>query len=249
MALLMLCGLLSACENGAVKEKTTAEKLSEAIEKTEALNSVSAQMEIEMKMGTEGLSMSIPMTIDLKCKDAKSENPTIWVKMATEMLGQSVEIEVYQEDQWVYMVAGDMKYKTKNEDAAEEFDYSDDILQEIPSQLLEGIQSVKNDNGSETVTIAIPNEMFAEIYEDLIESLNSDDSVELSQIKISDAEVNITMDKGFITKYDMSFVMEMSVESMATKTEAKVSITYDKPGSEVEITPPEGYKDFKENAG
>lgn len=245
LALCMLCALLTACGEPA-KEKTTAEILSEAVEKTEVLDSVSAQMKIEMEMEAEGISMSIPMSIDLKCKDAKSENPTIWVRLNTELFGQSMEIEVYQEDQWSYMVMGDMKYKSKSEDATDEFDYSDDILKDLPDELLEGVAPVKNEDGSQTITISVPDDKFAEIYNDLIESINTDESVDLSQIKISDAVVKITVNNGYIIVYDMSFVMEMTVEDVTTKTEVKASITYDNPGEPVEITPPEGYKDFEE---
>lgn len=244
VALLVLCSLLTGCG-----QQSTAEVLEAALEKTEALDSVSAQMKIEMEMEAEGISMSIPMTIDLKCKNATSENPIIWAKLATEMFGQSVEIEVYQEDQWVYMVAGDMKYKTKSEDATDEFDYSDDILQELPEELLEGVELVKNDDGSQSATVSIPGEMFTEVYGDLVESILSDDSVELSQIKISDAVVKITVDKEYVAAYDLSFVMEMTSDGVEVKTEAKASITFDDPGGAVEITPPEGYKDFEESIG
>lgn len=241
MVLLILCGLLTACG-----QQSTAEVLDAALDKTAALDAMSARMEIGMDMTSDGITMSIPMTIDLKAKDVKSDDPIIWVLMSTEMLGQSLEVEVYQEDHWAYMVTAGMKYKTKAEDAADEFDYADDMLQELPEALLEGVELVKNDDGSQTAAISVPDGQFADIYDDFIESIYSGAEVDVSQLQISNAVVTITVDDGYVTVYDMAFTMEMTVEGVTTKTEVTASITFDDPGGAVEITPPEGYQDFEE---
>lgn len=247
MAICVLCGLLAACgEEPVVKEKTTAEVISEALEKTEALDNISAKMDIEVNMSAEGISMSIPMKIDLKAKNMKSDDPLVYAKIGMSMLGQSIDMEMYQEGQWAYMVMGDMKYKAKTDEATGITDNAGNMLKDLPDTLLENVTFVKNEDGSQTATIAVPDDQFAGIYEDFIKGLNTGTEVDISKVKIMDAVVKITVANGYVTVYDMSFKMDMTAEGVEAAAEVKANITYDNPGGVVEITPPQGYKDFEE---
>ncbi len=244
MVLVALCTLLTACG-----PKSTSEILTEALEKTEALDSVAAKMELRIDLLDTGMPWSIPITVDMKAKDLKSENPTLSTVISTTMFGQSMEIEMYQEDQWAYMVMDDTKYKAKVEDVQGQYDFAeniDDLLQELPDALLEAVTLVKNDDGSQTATIAVPGGQFADIYEDFIEGLDTGSGMDVSTVKISDAVVTITIANGYVTVYDMGFNMEMTAEGVTSNTEVTAKITFDNPGGAVEITPPEGYKDFTE---
>ena len=245
--------LFTACggEGGSdqVKEKNAYEIISEALDKTENLESMAAELKMEMSMGMEGMTMSVPIAIKLKAKDMKSENPVVSMLVSMSMLGQEINIEYYLEDQWAYMVMGEMKYKTNAEDMAQDFDYAQsatDMLQQIPEELLKDIQLVKAEDGSQSATIAFPGEKFAEIYDDFIESVNSDSETDIENIKITDPVVKITVADGYVTVYDMAFTMEITVEDATSSTEVKATLIYENPGQAVTITPPEGYQEFAE---
>lgn len=256
LALTILCTgvLFTGCGNENVPEETKAktafEIINEAVQKTEDLESMAAQMKMEMNMAAEGMTISVPMTIKLKAKDMKSDDPVISMVVSMSMLGQNIDIELYQEDQWAYMVMGDMKYKTSAKDMESEYDYAesaDDMLQKIPEELLKDVQLVKAEDGSQSVTIAFPEEKFAEIYDDFIESVKSDDTeADIGEVKISDAVVKITIANGYVTVYDLAFTMEVTVEGVSSSTEVKATLTFEDPGQEVTITPPEGYQEFEE---
>ncbi len=253
LAFTLLCTgvVLTACgdKEEAPTQKSVAEVINGALRKTGDLDSMSAEMKMEMNMAMEGMTMSVPITAKIKVKDANSDNTVASIAMTMSMLGQNLDIEVYQEGQWAYMVMGDMKYKTAIEDMEGELDYADsanDMLKEIPEVLLKDVELVTAEDGSQTATIPFPAEKFAEIYDDLIEDVNSETGVEMGEMKISDAVVTITVAEGYVTVCDIAFTMDMTVEGVNSTTKAKATLTYENPGQQVTITPPAGYQDFKE---
>ena len=257
LALTVLCTgvMLTACGGNetvppeTVVEKSVADVINEALKKTEDLDSMSAVLQMEMNMATEGITMSVPITAKIKTKDMKSDDPVASVVVTMSMFGEEMDIEMYQEGQWAYMVMGDVKYKGNAKDMEGELDYADsayNMLEEIPDELLKDVALVKAEDGSQSATITIPAEKFADIYDDLIESVNSETDLDLGEVKISDAVVKITIANGYVTVCDIAFSIETIVEELSSTTEVKTTLTYENPGQEVTITPPEGYQDFEE---
>ena len=180
LALTVLCMgvLFTSCGNDnapeETKAKTTFEIINEALQKMESLESMDAQLKMEMNMSSEGITMSIPMTIKMKAKDLKTEKPILSMVISMSMLGQNIDMELYQEDQWAYMVMGDLKYKASAKQMEGEFNYvedADNMLQQIPEELLKDVQLTQAEDGSQTVTVTFPEEMFAQTYGDFIESV------------------------------------------------------------------------------
>lgn len=255
LVLVVLCtgAMLSGCD-GNKKSPDSAEKsvaviIKEALKKNENLDSMSAVMKMEMNMEAEDMTMSIPITAKIKAKNLKSDNMISFVEMTMSMLGQEIVMEMYQEGQWAYVVMGDIKYKSNLKDMQGGTDYANnakDMLKEIPEDLLKDVELVKAEDGSQTATISFSGETFSEIYNELIKDVISETGTEMGEIKISDAVVTITIDDDFVTVYDVAFTMDMTVEGVSTTTKAKVTLTYENPGQDVTITPPEGYQDFEE---
>ena len=255
LALTVLCtGLfLTGCGNEDVPEETKAktafEIIDEALQKTQNLESMDAKIEMEMSMGADGFTMTIPMSIKIMGKDLKAEKPVLSTVISMSMLGQSIEMEIYQEDQWAYMVMDEMKYKLNVKDATDELDYAENadyMLQEIPEELLKDVQPVTAADGSQTFTVNFPEETFDRIYDELIESVGSNMGTDIEDAKISDAVATITVADGYVTVYDLAFNMEMTAEGVSTTTAVKATCTYNNPGQPVTVTPPEGYQDFEE---
>lgn len=261
LALTVLCtgAMLTACGGGGGNtpettmqtepKKSVSEIINAALEKTGNLDTMSAVLEMEMKMAAEGMTMEIPITAKIKAKDMKGDNAVASIVFNMSMFGQNIEMEMYQEGQWAYVVMGDMKYKANAKDMEGEFDYADsanEMLKAIPEDLLKNVELVAAADGSQTATVTFPAEKFAEIYKDLIESVGSETGSELGGMKITDAVVKITVANDYVSVCDIAFKMEMTVEGISSTTEAKTTVTFENPGQDVTITPPEGYQDFEE---
>ena len=241
LVLVMICGLFAGCaENPYVM-------LASALAKTEALEEMSVKMDMEMAMSTSAMSITMPISMSMQAKDAKSENPTIMTTLSISILGQKVEAQVYQEDGWSYAVMGDLKAKTKSAPELDQYDYSDEIMQEIPEDLVKDAEIVKNSDGSVTATIRFSSEKFTEIYSDLVDSMSESLSA-AGDVTVENAVVVITVAKGYIQSYNMEFriCVDNGDDEPATM-DVKANVSYENPGQPVEITPPDGYQDFPES--
>lgn len=250
LCVVCMCGVLVSCET-----ESTFSVISTALDNTQALDYMDATMEMEINMESQGTTMSIPMTADIKANNLKSDNPVMSTEISMSMLGMTVDMKMYQEGEWAYYDALGMKYKTKITEETSEYDYSDDVdsmVQDLPEELLENIELVKSEDGSVTVTVAVPDEQFADIYDDYIDSLNSTTGYEDGDITITNAKVSITVKDEYLAVYDMSFNMNIDIEGVSSTADVTTKVTYNNPGEKVTVTPPEGYKDYKEmdpNAG
>jgi len=241
MTLLMICGLFAGCG-----QKSAYQTVAEAVAKTQALESVAVTMEMETTISSESMTISMPITMRMKGKDIKSENPTVLTDLTLSMLGQTMNAQIYQENGWSYAVIGEEKYKTQSEAQTDQYDYSEEMLQIIPEELMKGVTFKKGADGVATATVTIPGEKFTQVYGDLVDSLSSSmESVEVLTVK--DAEVKISVAEGYISAYDMTFAIETSDGEEISTLDVKASIVYENPGKPVEITPPEGYQDFPES--
>lgn len=245
LVICFLCAMLTACE------ETTSDMINNALKKTQALDSMNAEMHIDMEMSMQGMTLSIPITAAIKATGLQKENPTVLTDVSMSMFGQNIDVQLYQEGEWSYLVIADMKYKAKTADLEGEYDYSGDVdsmLQSIPEELLKDVKAKKNDDGSQTVTVSIPDEQFSEIYSEFLKDINSTTGadVDTTDLKIKDAVVTITVLNGYISVYDMELTMDMTVSDVATTSKIKASVTYKDPGKDVQITPPSGYQSFEE---
>lgn len=253
VVMLFTCAMLGGC--GEKEKAPEADKgsvaviVNNALKKNGELDAISAVMKMEMSMKMEGMTMDMPITAKIKAKNLNKDGMVASVDMTMSMMGQEIAMQMYQEGEWAYMVMEDMKYKVSAKDMEGEMDYAQstkDMLKEIPEELFKNVKIVEGKDGSKKVTINFPSDKFTELYNDVIKDINSNNGTETDEFKISDAVVTVTMVDDYVTVFDMSFKMEMTVEGIKTTTTAKVSITYDEPGKEVVITPPEGYQNFEE---
>jgi hypothetical protein len=247
---LLVCILCTCLLSACARAKTPFETVNEAIQKTQALDSMAATMKMEMNMAMEGMTLSIPITAEIKATGLKSETPVISTAMSTSMLGQKMDIDVYQEGTWAYVSMEGFNYKMDTSKQEAEYDFSgdlEDMLQSLPEDLFKEIQLEKHDDGSVSVTIPIPEDVFSQIYGDMIANMNNTAGLDTTlDVKIENAVVKITVANNYISLYEMEFSMTMDVQGITTKTDVTASIEYTNPGAPVTITPPEGYQDFKE---
>ncbi len=242
--------LLASCQ----KEPTAEELLKKASLKTAALDAYSAVMEMKLDMNMLGMSMEIPVTVDIKVKNPLV-NPTVSAAYDMSVLGQQMKMDLYMEDGWMYMAIAETeyteaeKYKTNVAEILSQYDFTSDVqdlMKDLPADLLADVVPVKNEDGSRTVSLAVPKEIFNEVYADLVAEMGETGGA-VGDITIGDAMMEATvLESGYYAEYKVEFTMKMNVSGIDTDCRASVSIRYDEPGSPVEITPPEGYKDYPE---
>ena len=230
----------------AEKPLTPAEQVSEAIKKIDALSDIDFDMNMDIKMNVSGTEMEIPVKMNYKIKGVHAENPVIYNKTEMTMMGETMVTETYVEGEWAYMVMDDIKYKMKAEDA--DMDIStDDMLKDLPEEIMKTAETVENADGSITMKVSVPADKFGEIFDEMIEGMNSSmGGSEVDEIKLNNASVETTIKDGYVISYIIGYDMEMSMMGETVTAQATASITFNNVGKEVTITFPEGYKDFEE---
>ena len=241
LTLVMLCGLFAGCG-----QESAYETIEAAVAKTQELDDISAKMVMDMTISSEEMSLAMPISMDMKAKNVKSDNPTILTNLTLTMLGQTLDAQIYQENGWSYTVIGEGKHKTQSEPQTDQYNYSEEMMQVIPEELMQDVKMEKGVDGAAKATITIPGEKFTEVYSDLVDEL-SGNLVEGADLTVENAVVTISVKDGYIGAYDMSFSLTASDGEEVTTLDVEASITYENPGKSVEITPPEGYQDFPES--
>ncbi len=250
---LMLCLLLTSVAVLASCGRA-AKTIEKAVEKTEALEEFEIEMRQVSTVEMDGVEAKVICTTNMKVKDAKSDNPTIWMEMEIEVGGEKESTEMYVEDGWIYMVYGSSGYKAKLEDIGEdEDDYLaqvENIVKDLPKDALEESE-MKREDGKKIITATIDGKLMDDIFEELIdealEGLGYDEDL-LAQMSISfdDAEVEIVIKDGYILSYELDYDMDMSIAGETAESDNSVRIKYIDPGETVTITPPKGYQNFRE---
>ena len=241
---------LAACGESKPKIPETAHELfNSATEKTQQLNCYEGVMDITMSLDMMGITLSMPMAINIKAQDLKTESPKIAMDMSMSMMGENIDMEMYTDGQWAYVVALGQSYKTPV--AAAENNYSDyvgDILKELPEDLLEGVAVTVNEDGTRSFEAAITSDSFKTIYADFIMELAASAmgaASGLESITIKDSKIAATVTEDlYFSAYSLSFGVELSVSGMTADMDIAVDLTYVEPGKDVVVTFPEGYEDF-----
>ena len=244
MSVLCICVLFTSCNQESVYAA-----VSEAMENTKKLDSMVATMKMDMEMSLMGQTVDASVVAEIKAKDITGDAPIAYTKMKVSTLGQNQVIEAYQEGGWMYISANDMQYKTNAEANMAEYNYNDEVnnmLVDIPEEFMDDLTFEFGKDGSKTVVISIPDDEFAEIFDAYLENLNSSNGLEGGDVTISDAEVSITVLDGYISEYEMEFMMTMEMNGVTVDAEVEASIEFEYPKGGVEITPPEGYQNFEE---
>jgi lipoprotein len=255
LVLVMLVSLfaLTSCEE---KKLTAYSLVSDAVAKMETLDSFEADMEIKMGVETMGVSMDVPMQYNVKAAGLKGDNPVTFSTVSMTMMGMTMKTEAYTEGEWCYITAFGQNMKMKAGENTEEYDgYADieSVIKELPEDILSDVEITENSDGTKTVSVAVSDEKFAEIYKSFVDEMSASaaEGEEVSEVSVTNAKVTVTVDKnGYISVYGISFDMNLKAESEGMSLEMKASvdmnIAFKNPGTAVTITPPAGYQDFEE---
>lgn len=255
LVLVMLVSLfaLTSCEE---KKATAYTLVTDAVAKMETLDSFEADMDIKMGIDMMGVSMDVPMQYNVKAAGLKGDNPVSLSTVSMSMMGMTIKTEAYTEGEWCYITAFGEGMKMKVGEGTEEYDgFSNvqSVMKALPEDILSDVEITENSDGTKTVSVAVSDEKFAEIYKSFVDEMSSSatDGENVSDISVTNAKVSITVDKnGYVSVYSINFDMNMKLDEDGMSVEMKASVdmtvTYKNPGTAVTVTPPAGYQDFEE---
>ena len=233
------------------KEMTAYELVSSAVEKSSSLNDIELEQKVDMKLDMMGMSMDIPITMTMKGKSINTDSPILYSDITTSMMGTTVDSIVYIESGYVYLTTLGESYKMSLSEVADEYDIGKDLTAVFycPGEsVFEGVEAVKNEDGSRTVTLVMTQEDYIAAYRPYYDSLMGEIGLD-GDASLSDISVSLTVNKdGYLSTYKMSCAIAMTLTEMgmdvAVTATIDTEINFVNIGGNVTITPPEGYQGF-----
>ncbi len=238
-----------------------AKALSDAINKTLALESIDSKVENSYTENQDGLTYSEGSTVNLKVEDKTAENVVFAADGYEMTFGEKIPMYVAFIDGYVYMSEGGIKMKLtldemimmgmieEGEDPLKAMTQSDtDAFIALPAEVLGGVNGKPNDDGSLTYEISLSDEQFKKCYESYVESLIEQIAYgsEVESYSFTESKVIITVDSdGYVVYYSIENKLNISydtygdgefVESNVTSVN---KLTINNPGKTVKVTPPE----------
>ena len=251
LALVLVCSLvaLTSCA-----PETAAQLMADSYDKLENLDSLEAEMSVDMNISSNGVSIEMPMQYYIKAASLKTD-PIFSADVSLTMMGETMNMDLYMGGGYIYasVLGQNMKIPVDSEDAD---DYNalnelTGLTKELPAEQLAEAEIVQNEDGSRKFTIQIDQATFDQLYKDFAESITeSAAGLGVSfDVSVSDAEVTVTVNsEGYISVYRMSCNMTLTEETSGTATEVALdtTVTFKNPGAAVTVTPPAGYQDYPE---
>ncbi len=253
LIIIISVAILPSCK----KELTPFELTAASGEKLEAADGMDISIDMKMKMNMQGMSIEIPMEMEIQTSGLKSDSPTAKLTMTMSVMGATTEVSAYLKDNMYYLeTAGQGFAIDPTKPNADEFldgmtveENLADVKIDLPEEAFpEALEVIEGENGAKIFTLKFNEDEFKKYFPEVVEA--AADSSELTDVKISDAELTLTIDKDAnykSMKYD--FTMTASVSAGITKVETDVDVemtmTFNKIGDGVTVEPIEGYESFK----
>lgn len=264
--ILVLCMLLSSfalfsCEFGGSDddddddEESSSESeltgnaklLSEALTATAELTGIDATLTLNVSVAVSGMTLTIPVTASIKANEQ-----AMYMELSADVMGESTSMKMYTDGEWMYIVEDGVGYKTPYDEADAEIpeipESFDDVVKEIPKAILDDID-VKSEEAGKTLTLAITESAYPEVYEAIKGYLESEGVVaDADEVEISDIEAELVIAKnGYIKSANTDISIEnVNIEGQDATISASVSVEINKVGTAVTVTPIPGCEDFPE---
>lgn len=246
---LLMC-TLTAC--GETEATTAYELVTGAVEKTNELDDVDVSMTMKVTVD----DTTAPLKYDILAKNLDSDDPVTLSTITSEMMGQSLSTQIYREDGYYYLTVMEQSVKLKSDRLAqyEVKNTVDSVVQPLPAAVLAGAAVNTAADGTRTVKVTLTGEIFNTYFSSLLEAIGNSaaSGAEVVDYTLDDIVLDIAVnEKGYVQSYRVRFAMDMDVKDEDGKEQTHeidvdAEVTYNNPGKTVKITPPKGYKDFKE---
>lgn len=240
-AALAVCMILSAALLTSCGE-TPAQLINGAIEKTAQLGAYDVVVDQGINMSMMGTQMSMPVKTSVQMKGSE-----LLMSMEITMMGITSTTVEYTDGEWVYVNMDGTTYKQEKSDPSMYMFTADSVtalLTALPEDLLAECEIVKNEDGSKSVSLQIPASTFFSLYDSMLKNLNKTVASPEETVALSDADVTLVVKDGYLVKYEMKYTVTLEVETQSITADMDVAVSFNNPGQDVVITPPEGYAEF-----
>lgn len=262
----------SLVKSGAVdaeSAKPMTEKIDAYRAMSAAMNTVDANamdvdvdMQMDMTITAEGETMQVPSTMrgNLKMIVAEDDSVQMAYTMKTVSQGESVDMDIWMKDGWVYLStemngeAMKLKYSVEDQLAAVEGlgTVSVDAMSVSGLAMLESVTAKKDSGGNTEYTIVI-GEGVNSLVENVLGMMGQD--VGSMDMRLGKMTATYTVDsKGNMKKVDMTFTASVKMDvpmedgqsySMAADYDYDMTMTVNATGKNVKVTFP-NFSDFQE---
>lgn len=234
------------------KTLTSYQVFSEAMEKTESLDSAEYTVKTKIKTKIGEMEITMPINYSVKTSGLKSESPVFSGSMSMDLGFSKVEASIYNSGKYAYVSTSGMKIKMDiSSDEGKNFDFSsiqEEFMANLSEDVLKDVVFVQNDDGSKTMDIELTaeqfNQFFKEAYDSVYDQLIGDEESDVkADIKLENTKLSIVINgDGYISKYALSYDMTVNVVADGEESSVFASVTSEiefiNPGQPVEVTPP-----------
>ncbi|MBO5274582.1 MAG: hypothetical protein J6I45_08225 [Clostridia bacterium] len=206
-----LLTLLTAASLTSCAPKDAKSIFNDAAAKTGSLDFIHAEGDLSAKLGFGGISMELPMEMELRADNTDRENLIyhMHTKLTIPMLTSSVEFDIYSADG--YMYTDIMGEKLRAPAASSLTENADDIaeaeaaINEILDEALTNAE-IHEEDGKKRFTLDLPAEQIFEEFAKLNTDSESKTTLEGKRLKIT-----VTVDgKGYIEQLDLDMTFSVS---------------------------------------
>lgn len=239
MVLVLSMSVFTACETDNPEDTLKA-----AFEKMESLNDFDAGMNMNLKMNSAGMEISVSGEMDIKACDVK-DNITAIVDGNINILGTQQKISLYIADKVMYINTGSkLKIPMDNNISEETSSESTNEKFDIPTVDLK----MKTENGNKIITGIIKAEEVSKILKNAgkaMESISGEEMIpDTDNLKTSDISFTVTVNAdGYISAMDLKLDAEMKEDTelsaeMNYSMTVDIKIQFNNIGKKPEITAP-----------
>ena len=252
----MLVFAMVGCGGGAGEEKEKVQDkpkdakvvLTEATEKMQDIESMDISMLMDMSMEIGGEVVKMQMETGVQVQNQGKETMKMAMPMTMKMLSQGVtmQMNMYYTDGYCYMDMLGSKVKIPMKvaemmEGMQEGTAATDIS-------IEGMTELKMEEKEDSIVITFvgDTEKMLEYSKSIMESMQSMNGVESTDVTLDEIKGSIMLDKaGNMKEQVVDMKMTMTVEGEAVTTTANTTITYNSIGEDVVVDLPD-FSEYQE---
>ena len=241
IALSLVMGLmLVSCK------KESAESLvRDAVEKYKTHSTLQDETKSEMVISANGVELEMTIENKATSKNNGSDDFMMHLVTTTTVMGEKNVSEGFYTNGYIYYVENGVGIKTA---------YSPNtgvslmsLVADLPSEAYEGVDIIKNKDGSKTVEFSLSSEQLGEMHTVMAERFNDIMGLEESyDIKVTDTVARITVAKGEISKLELSYNTYATIDGTEVSMRSNMEGNIISFSDDITVTMPEGYLDFPE---
>lgn len=244
LVLVVCVTLLTASCAGFSPKSAGYDAMKQAVEQFNARSDAAVQLEVGMEIDVMGSSISLPISVEYKGKDRKSETPLSYAKMTYSLLGQTVVNEIYEYDGYTYTVAPTGNTKAPTVGSVSVFGTLADSLLQLDAEAVNK-QGFTAKGNTLTLEMKVPEAEALNVFTSAINSTSSVTDATAASTTVSNGSVAVTLKDGELESFTFRFDMDAEVAGAKTTYHMTYTARCSAPGETVAVTLPEGCENFK----